>query len=312
MPQFSIIVPCFNAAAFLDETLSSLRDQTLTDWEAFLVDDGSTDSTPEILALWAAGDPRFQVLRLPNGGPSCARNHAALALAQADYIAFLDADDLWPDNKLSHSAALLHAHPEADGAFGIVSFFRETPSRREAVSRLHLGALSVQELLRGNPVCTTSNLVVRRSLMRRIGGFNPAMKFAEDLEWLMRAALNGACIIGDSVVHCHYRANGEGLSANLEDMHEGWRAMIAAAREHGLVLDGAERDAAEASHLRYLARRALRVRSASGTALRYALRGIAKSPSGFFESPARGGLTLLCACAEPLIPRGLRRIAFAA
>lgn len=100
MPQVSIITPVYNASRWLPGALASVRRQTLSDWEHILVDDGSTDTSLEVIKAACSRDKRVRLLRMPrNGGPSAARN-VALDAARGRFIAFLDADDLWLPDKL--------------------------------------------------------------------------------------------------------------------------------------------------------------------------------------------------------------------
>lgn len=99
-PLVSVIVPAWNAAAFIEEALQSLRAQTLVDWEAIVVDDASSDLTRELVAAVAAVEPRIKLLGQPvNGGPSAARNRG-LAEARGRYVALLDADDSYEPTRL--------------------------------------------------------------------------------------------------------------------------------------------------------------------------------------------------------------------
>ena len=103
MPLISIITPVFNAACWLPETLATVRAQTLGDWEHILVDDCSTDESPDILEAASIADSRIRVIRSSrNEGPTAARNQA-LQAATGRFIAFLDADDLWQPEKLALS-----------------------------------------------------------------------------------------------------------------------------------------------------------------------------------------------------------------
>lgn len=99
MPKVSIIVPVYNVSAYLAECLDSIHGQTLQDWEAILVDDGSTDTSGTICDDYAARDSRFRVIRKENGGAASAKN-AGLDLATGQYIAFIDSDDLVEENWL--------------------------------------------------------------------------------------------------------------------------------------------------------------------------------------------------------------------
>jgi len=98
----SIIIPCYNQAKFLDETLSSVFLQTYTNWECLIVNDGSPDNTAEIAKKWVQKDNRFKYFFKENGGVSNTRNFG-LERATGDYIQFLDADDLISNNKLELS-----------------------------------------------------------------------------------------------------------------------------------------------------------------------------------------------------------------
>ncbi len=114
MPLISVIMPVYNGARFLKKTLESLLAQTCTDWELIVVDDGSTDATPDVLAEY--DDRRFVKIRKANGGEASTRN-VGLSHAQGEFIAFLDADDLYLPNALEDMSAFLTAHPEFDALF---------------------------------------------------------------------------------------------------------------------------------------------------------------------------------------------------
>lgn len=307
MPLFSVIIPAFNAGRTLAETLASVTRQTCGDWEALVLDDGSADDTCAIAEAVSRTDPRVKLIRLPNGGPGRARNIGAIVEARGTFLAFLDADDIWTDDKLEVSAAILAMRPSIDGLFGLVSFFREVPSDARTVSRLRLGLLSVGDILGENPVCTLSNLVVRRSIFCAVGGFDETMRHAEDLECLVRLVAAGTRLAAIERVLVHYRASPSGLSSDLEAMHAGWRKVRETARRVGFPCGDSTLRAAEAVHLRYLARRALRMRMPRCTALHFALRGVGLSPAAFLRPLRRGVPTLLAALAEPLMPPVLRR-----
>ncbi|GEN73207.1 glycosyltransferase family 2 protein [Chryseobacterium lathyri] len=106
----SIIVPCYNQAAYLDECLQSLADQTFTGWECIIVNDGSGDNTEEIAQRWVEKDRRFQYISKENGGISSARN-AGLQRASGDYIQFLDSDDTLHREKFAKSLAGAKKYP---------------------------------------------------------------------------------------------------------------------------------------------------------------------------------------------------------
>jgi glycosyltransferase involved in cell wall biosynthesis len=109
-PLASVITPVFNAARFLPETISSVRKQTLGDWEHLFADDGSTDASPQIIQQATEGDHRIRLLSAGKRvGPAKARNKA-LEAARGRYVAFLDADDLWLPGKLERCIAWMVAN----------------------------------------------------------------------------------------------------------------------------------------------------------------------------------------------------------
>jgi len=303
-PVFSIIIPCFNAAATLAETLASLQAQTLTDWEALLIDDGSGDATREIIAQAALADPRLHLLKNPRKGPSAARNYG-VTQAQGQIIAFCDADDLWAPQKLARMAALF-GRAETDAVFARIGFFRDTPEDAQVFSTVPQGALEIATLLGENPVCTMSNLCIRKTRLMASGGFDEKLVHNEDLEWLIRLVGAGAQIVGHDETLVWYRNNAFGLSADFEAMRAGRAAAITTAQRFGFSADRR----AEAIYLRYLARRALRLDADRLMALRFVLEGLGNSPAGFFSDLRRGALTATGAVVAPFLGKRSRRRLF--
>lgn len=112
--RVSVIIPAYNCEAYAGEAVGSALAQTYRDVEVIVVDDGSTDDTPDVLA--AISDPRLHVIRQPNRGISAARN-AGLDAATGAYIAFLDADDRWLPTKLERQLRLMEAEPDVVACF---------------------------------------------------------------------------------------------------------------------------------------------------------------------------------------------------
>src|SRR3954468_22992204 len=113
MPQVSVIIPVFNAAATVAETIESVLRQTFDDYEIIVVDDGSTDRTAHVLGRY---QDRIQMIRRPNGGISAARN-SGVAVSRGEYLAFLDGDDLWVPDFLARTVAALEDDPDCVMAF---------------------------------------------------------------------------------------------------------------------------------------------------------------------------------------------------
>lgn len=307
MPKFSIILPCYNATDTLPETLDSIRAQTVTDWEAICVDDGSTDDTCDLIRTFAARDPRFRLATHSGKGPSAARNAGVMQHARGQMISFCDADDLWQPEKLARAAAVM-ADPDVGGAYGKVAFFSGNRDNNMRLSTLRRRPLRVRDLLAENAVCTMSNLTVRRDLFEATGGFDQTMVHNEDLDWLIRLVGDGARVVGDPTLHVLYRTNIGGLSSDIAAMAAGRQIALATARLYGITPDNRD----EAVFARYLARRALRLETGAADAFRHTLTGLRRSPRAFLFPLRRGAATAVASLVAPVVPRALRMALFAA
>ena len=305
MPKFSIIIPCFNAQSTIAETLASLKDQTVTDWEAICVDDGSTDLTCAMIKFEARLDPRIRLVANTGKGPSTARNLGALQVAAGDLIAFCDADDLWVPGKLAQLSTVF-ADPNVDGVYGQIGFFQNCPEDAHVYSTVPRGKLSIDMLLGENPVCTMSNFALRSAAFARTEGFDAGMVHNEDLEWLIRLVGQGANVIGLSSLQTWYRTSIGGLSTDLDAMLAGRSRALQTAAGFGVKPS----NKSNAVHHRYLARRALRLGAGRTEALGHALKGIAYSPVGFLTPFRRGALTVVGAASALILPPALTRDLF--
>lgn len=309
-PTFSVIIPCWNAATTLRDTLDSLRVQDYQDWEAIVIDDGSTDDTASIISEYCAEDERFTTFKGSRMGPSAARNVAGLVRSKAEYLAFLDSDDLWAPNKLSLTLQAFIANEKLDGLYGQISFFRQSPSKPETYSTVYKRPLKPIDFLRDNPVCTMSNLVLKRGAFQSVGGFDESIVHNEDVELLVRLTTKRALIDGVNAHLVCYRTSLTGLSANLQLMRAGWHKAVETLQASSMWLTEAELAAADAGNLRYLARRALRTGAPGFEALKLAFQGVTRSPRSFLNPMWRGGFTLAGALVAPFLPAFIRQLAF--
>ena len=307
-PCFSVIIPVFNAAATIADTIASVRAQTLPDYEIIAVDDGSTDDSLSLLLSIAAEEPRLRVVSVTNGGVSAARNLAA-CLAKGKLLAFLDADDLWVPEKLQCHWAAHQEVPELAVSFAQIRFlWADTRMRRTTYSTVPLGIVTAASLLAENAVCTTSNIVVRRDVFTASTRFRPDMRFAEDQEWLISTARVGHKLAGLDRHLVDYRMSEDGLSANLDAMFDGWRTVQDL---HGDLREHNDTAAAEALYCRYLARRALRTGAPVSVVRRFAWQGLATHRTAFLADRFRGFGTLFGAIICGIIPSEARRRLFA-
>jgi glycosyltransferase involved in cell wall biosynthesis len=250
----SVIVPCFNRADIVGETIDSLLRQTYTELEVIVVDDGSTDDTRRVIASYA--DERLRYFYKPNGGLSAARNYG-LALARGEFIAFLDSDDLWRDWKLESQMRLFDRHLEVGMIWSDMSTFttgdaiisarhlRDYYSAYEAVEfeRHHrpVGVLSdliqdpspdvasspyyiadiFQHMFNGNLV-HPSTAIVRRGRLRESGPFEPEVtgQGGEDYHFYFRICSKGQVAFLDAPTTL-YRIHASQLSTcnRLKEAH---------------------------------------------------------------------------------------------
>lgn len=306
MPRFSIIIPCFNAASTIRETLDSLRAQTFTDFEIICIDDGSTDQTRAVILDAQKADFRISLARNTGKGPSDARNFGTLALAKGDIIAFCDADDLWAPSKLTCLEAAFR-FTTADAAYSQIAFFQNHPDDATTISQVPREDLTIRCLLGENPVCTMSNIAIRREAFEATGGFDPNIVHNEDLEWLIRLVGKGSRVVSIEETLTYYRRSVGGLSNDLPAMLLGRHKALDTAAKFGCHPDNKD----EAIFMRYLARRALRMGQNRVKAAAFALRGILTSPTGFFSSPRRGLLTLFASLAALVLPTRITHVLFA-
>jgi glycosyltransferase involved in cell wall biosynthesis len=174
-PLVSVVVPCFNAARTLLRTLRSAQRQTYRNLEILIVDDGSTDSTHEIATKFAANDPRARVLMQPNSGVAAARN-LGIAHAQGEYIAPLDADDLWAPQKVELQVRKI----QSDTAIGLVyAWFDNVNDDDEIIpggSRARYEGHVLSDLCTVDFVGNGSNPLMRTSAVREVGGYDPELR----------------------------------------------------------------------------------------------------------------------------------------
>lgn len=205
----SIITPVFMAERFIGQTILSVQAQTYRQWELLLIDDCSTDGSADVIRPLAAHDPRIRYVRLEhNSGAAVARNKA-LELARGEYIAFLDADDLWVDFKLEHQLRFM-ADRKADFVFAAIVPVDEegTPMRRP----IPVPAKADYRHLLSHTVIATSTVLLRREAF---GPFTmPLRRGGQDYAtWLMLLRLT-ACAYGQNEVLTHYRVCKDSLSSN--------------------------------------------------------------------------------------------------
>lgn len=186
MPLVSVAIATYNCARFLPEAIRSALAQTHRDIEVIVVDDGSEDNTSQVLEEFAH-DARFHAVRIVHAGHAPAKNQAA-ALARGEWIAFLDADDVWSPKKLERQLAAADAAPEAAVVYCRRGVIDEVGRPVEVPPvELHRGRV-LDELLLDNFICF-STAMVRRSAREAAGPFDESLVYPIDYDlWLRLAA----------------------------------------------------------------------------------------------------------------------------
>jgi glycosyltransferase involved in cell wall biosynthesis len=224
--RVSVIIPAYNCADTIAATLDSVLGQSFPpQWtEVIVIDDGSTDASPDIVRSFAPRFRHLSVHRLEHAGPYRSRNHA-IGLARGDYIAFLDADDVWAPEKLSKQVAVLDGRPDVglvhtgvthiDGAGQIL--------RTRAPANRYAGDCFEALIVRNG--VTTSSVVVRRSLLEQAGGFDEAFTACGDWElWTRLARQTRFVILPEPLTH--YREHMHNITASTARVRRYEQAII--------------------------------------------------------------------------------------
>ncbi len=184
MPTISIIIPAYNAESTILKTIESVQQQSFLDFELIIINDGSTDHTLELIDIQ---DPRIKIFSYENGGVSIARNRG-IAHANGDFIAFLDADDLWTPDKLEMQFAALIKHPEAGVAYSWTCFLDEEGETLYTGNSVFFEGNVYAKLLLWNFLYNGSNPLIRRQALESVGGFDSTLTHGEDWEFYLRLA----------------------------------------------------------------------------------------------------------------------------
>ncbi len=257
-PAVSVVIPTFNGARHLADTLQAVLAQTQPGVELIVVDDGSTDATLDVVARVA---PAAQVHRQPNAGVSAARNRG-LALAQGRYVIFLDQDDIWHPAMLQRQVAWLEAHPDHDVAVCPYQHWQprndgayeppETawPASSEGTDPEFTGWVYHQFLL--DCWALTSGTLMRREAVAALGGFDETLAYSEDWDLWIRLSQRGrfALLRWPTVLYRHHAVQG----SRVPRAHDYRVALLQrAVAQHGLAsADGRHIDTAR--HAQTLAR----------------------------------------------------------
>ena len=289
-PLVSVIVPVYNGAGFIIETLESVRRQTHAGFECIIIDDGSTDNTAEVVQKWIAADRRYSYIYQPNLGLSAARN-AGLDRVDGDLIQFLDADDVWLPYRLSESLKCFENRPDVGLAYGfnaridpegkVIDTFanRQSPSEGRIAPYIYTRRINLP--------CPT--ITFRKSCIDEVGLFDETFRATEDRDLWLRIALRYEVALAPKVI-AHYRTSPGSMST---DPYRMLKAQLLFTKKHfgapgcGIL----PRQIAWARAYKQLAE-ALVAQNKPWTALRSSMRAVALYPLDLDNARTAGSILL--------------------
>jgi glycosyltransferase involved in cell wall biosynthesis len=190
----SVVIPVFNGERFLFRTLESVLSQTYAQIEIIIVDDGSTDRTPEILETAAAHNKSVRHFRIANSGAAAARN-IGIRQARGEFIALCDADDLWHPEKIRRQVQVLQASSRNVGLVYCWSIPIDESDfvLEKAIPLRVIEGWVTMELLKGNFIANSSSPLIRLSCIESIGGYDTALRPQGAADWKLYLALSEIC-----------------------------------------------------------------------------------------------------------------------
>lgn len=208
-PLFSVVIPTYNCADKIGRAVQSVLDQTLSDYDIWVIDDGSTDGTRSALERVAT---RINYVYQPNQGVAVARNRG-IERARGDYVAFLDADDWWYPPKLERVAQAIRLRPSAGLFYSQVDLVDQAGSRLWTYRSLDRGAGNYRALLEADFVMTSS-VVAKATCVAHVGGFDGEVVPCEDWDLWIRIARVFAIHLIPEILVAHEHMVGGSLSSD--------------------------------------------------------------------------------------------------
>lgn len=200
--SISVIIPAYNAARFIGDALESVLGQTVPPDEIIVVDDGSTDETEAEVKKF---DGNITYIYKENGGVSSARNRG-LELVNGDLITFLDADDVWVENKLEMQLDLLRKKPEYEIIIGLL--YRIPISKTEEIVN--------QEIEKGEYAASLGSSLMRKQVFEKVGNFDEELILSQDIDLFFRILEAGIKVLGHEDVVQFYRRHDQNLTRDEE------------------------------------------------------------------------------------------------
>ncbi len=269
-PLVSVVVPVYNVEQYIEEALCSVLDQTYTHLEIIVVDDESPDQSVALIEQ-RFNDPRIRIVKQKNRGLAGARN-TGIRNANGEYVAFLDSDDFWQNDKIERHVQLMQDNPSCGVSFCSSLFVDEQSA---SLGRLQAPKKKdnyrANDIFCRNPIGNGSVPVIRKGTLEQIGFssadkshdgkpyiqyFDESLRQSEDVDcWTRIALLTGAQFKYIDAPLTNYRLNNEGLSADVDKQFETWLTLLIKLQGYAPQFAKKYGPVAKAFQYRYLARR---------------------------------------------------------
>jgi glycosyltransferase involved in cell wall biosynthesis len=238
-PQVSIVIPAYNAAGYISEALDSVFQQTFSDYEVIVINDGSPDTAQLELALQPFMS-RIQYLKQENKGAAAARN-TGIKIAQGSFIAFLDADDFWLPTYLESQIEFLQ-HSKVDLVYADAELIGDPQmdGRTYMETAPSSGQVSPESLLSLRCNVITSGVVARRRPIIEVGMFDESIKRGHDFDLWLRLAKHGSSIAYQRKVLLKHRVLESGLSGDLASQFQRALKVLRTIQQRGNLTSGEE------------------------------------------------------------------------
>ncbi|GAB1538523.1 glycosyltransferase [Scytonema sp. NUACC21] len=313
MKKVSVIIPVYAAEKYIAATLQSVLEQTYKNFEVLIIDDGSPDRSIEICQQFT--DSRIKIIRQENRGLAGARN-TGIRQAEGEYLALIDADDLWLPEKLEKHIAHLEKSPAVGVSFSLSAFIDEAGQPLGTYHMPKLSGITPPYLLCHDPVGNGSAGVYRREVFEGIKFqdnlhgfvedfyFEERFRMSQDMELLLRIALQTPWQIeGIPEALTLYRVTGGTLSSNWSKKVEAWEKVIERVRSYAPELIAQRANQSRAYQFRYLARRAVRLQAEGAIAVQLINRALLTHWRILLEEPRRTLMTWIAAYLLWLLPQ---------
>ena len=193
-PKISVIIPTYNRGNLIENTIKGVIDQTYTDWELLIVDDGSTDNTKEIVGEFIKNDKRIKYFYEENSGcPSVPRN-LGIEKASGEYVAFLDSDDEWFPTKLEKQLAVFENSDNPKlGVVACYAYIKDNKTGKiiSEHNKYYKGNALKEILKNYGLICTTSCVMTKLSILKEVGPFDSIFKVYDDNDMWLRISEKG-------------------------------------------------------------------------------------------------------------------------